>query len=366
MNIRPLPALTPLVWLATACSHGPPADFAPDPGLVERIVEIRMTTAAFACPGGGIRADYEAVLDDGTVVPFARKYDEDRPPQLHVVFLERRSEEAAPQEDGDWSTDPDPLLSAMHGFRLHAALSARPSLTASATVGPEYSCLRHAFQFSGATGRTGAAGAPGPDVLVRLGIVRSPFYERLLVFGVEVGDAPPFYVLADADDVPPSDWFEVQSVGGSGARGRRGPEGARGAPGQDGCPGRPGGQGGVGGPGGQGGPGGSGGPITVIVPTAQPFLAGLVDGSSPGGPGGEGGEGGAGGPGGAGGSGIVVSGSRCEDGPDGPKGATGQPGTPGVGGAPGNPPRVLTVAESDVFGPRVPQPLLALLDFSRK
>jgi hypothetical protein len=163
VNIRPLPALTSLVWLVTACSHKPPADFAPDPGLVARIVEIQMTTAAaYACPGQGIRADYEAVLDDGTVVPFARTYDKDRPPPLHVVFLDRRSEEAASQEDGDWSTDPDPLRSAVDGFRLHASLRARPELSASATVAPEYSCLGTRFSSPARPAGTGPLASPVP------------------------------------------------------------------------------------------------------------------------------------------------------------------------------------------------------------
>jgi len=359
-------ALVALAASAAACSHKPPPDFAPDPGLVARIVELRMTTGAeYACPGQSLRADYEAVLDDGTVEPFSRTYDEDRPPALHVVFLERRSAEAVSQEDGDWSTDPDPLRSALGGFRLEASLRARPELTASAVVAPEYSCLRHTFHFAGSTGPTGGAGAPGPDVLVRLGIGRSPYYERLLVLAVEVGSAPPFYVLQDADAVPPSDWFVVRSVGGRGGRGTRGSKGAQGGKGRDGCPGARGGTGGAGGAGGPGGPGGSGGPITVMVSSDQPFLAGLVDGGSPGGAGGAGGQGGDGGTGGPGGAGIIVNGRRCADGPDGAKGQRGADGPEGVAGAPGNTPRVITVSAADVFGPRVPQPLQALLDFSR-
>lgn len=366
MKIPSLSVLAALAVSATACSHGPPPDFAPDPGLVARIVELRMTTGAeYACPGQSLRADYEAVLDDGTVVPFARRYDKDDPPALHVVLLDRRSGEAVSQEDGDWSTDADPLQSALGGFRLEASLRARPELTVSAVVAPEYSCLRHAFHFAGATGRTGGPGSPGPDVLVRLGIVRSPYYERLLVMGVEVGDAPPFYVLQDADAVPPSDWFVLESAGGRGGRGAHGAKGATGAKGRDGCPGARGGAGAPGAVGGPGGPGGSGGPVTVIVPTEQPFLAGLVDGGSPGGPGGPGGEGGDGGAGGPGGSGIIVNGRRCADGPTGPAGGPGPEGPAGVAGAPGNAPRVITVSERDVFGPRVPQPLMALLDFPR-
>jgi len=147
VKIPSLSVLAALAVSATACSHGPPPDFAPDPGLVARIVELRMTTGAeYACPGQSLRADYEAVLDDGTVVPFARRYDKDDPPALHVVLLDRRSGEAVSQEDGDWSTDADPLQSALGGFRLEASLRARPELTVSAVVAPEYSCLRHAFQ----------------------------------------------------------------------------------------------------------------------------------------------------------------------------------------------------------------------------
>src|SRR6266571_9300536 len=68
-----------------ACSHAPPADFAPDPGLVAQIRDIRIvTTQDRACPGGWIQASYEAVLADGSRVPFARSYDKKHPPRLHV------------------------------------------------------------------------------------------------------------------------------------------------------------------------------------------------------------------------------------------------------------------------------------------
>src|SRR5262249_60365392 len=125
-----------------------------------------------------------------------------------------------------------PLLTATTAFRLNVALKAKPSITTTADVTPEYSCTQHAFGFSG-----GGGGASGPQVTVRLGIVRSPFYDRLLVAGIEVEDAPPFYVLADARAVPPSDWLVVEGPGGrrgAGARGTggaaRGPGGRRRAP----------------------------------------------------------------------------------------------------------------------------------------
>src|SRR6059058_45067 len=43
---------TTLAVLLSGCSHAPPADFAPDPGLVAQIRDIRIVTSyARACPG---------------------------------------------------------------------------------------------------------------------------------------------------------------------------------------------------------------------------------------------------------------------------------------------------------------------------
>ena len=59
--------------LLAACSHAPPEGFAPDPGLVGQIRDIRIVTAyARACPGSTIPTTYEAVLADGSRVPFSR------------------------------------------------------------------------------------------------------------------------------------------------------------------------------------------------------------------------------------------------------------------------------------------------------
>jgi hypothetical protein len=80
---------------AVACSHAPPADFAPDPGLVEQIRDIRIIPGdGRACPGAKVPANYEAVLADGSRVPFARSYDKKHPPRLHVVLLNRESPDA--------------------------------------------------------------------------------------------------------------------------------------------------------------------------------------------------------------------------------------------------------------------------------
>src|SRR6185436_19803886 len=211
--------LSPVVvaLVAAACSHGPPPDFAPDPGLVAQIRELRMATSTRACPGETFGATYTAVLTDGGLVTFESRYDRKHPPRLHVRFLERTSDQATPLEGGAWVADPDALTSAVSGFRVTAALKAKPSVNATAVLTPDYACLPHSYGFRGA-----GAGAAGPQVTVRVGILRSPFYERLLAVGVEVEDAPPFYVFADANAVPPSDWVIIEARGARGARGTDG------------------------------------------------------------------------------------------------------------------------------------------------
>ncbi len=347
----------------SACGSKPPPDYAPDPGLVARISELQMLTADRACPGRTVRAEYQAVLEDGRVMPFARKYDDDNPPPLHVVFLRRWSPEAVSEEDGDWDLASDPLRTVMDGFRLHAEMKTDPSLTVTRVVAPEYSCMPHAFRFDGPSGRRGEPGYPGPDVLVRLDVLSSPFYDRLLVVSVEVGEAPPFYLLQDADLVPPSDWLVIESRGGRGGRGLDGAAGAPGADGAEGCPGGNGGAGGAGSNGAPGAPGGSGGHVTVMAPNELPYLAGMVDAYTSGGPGGRGGKAGPGGPGGKGGAATA---RRCAAGRDGARGPEGKPGPDGIEGSPGPRARVITVSAADLFGQPVPPRLRALLDYPRR
>src|SRR3989454_1124549 len=174
--------------LAVACSHAPPEGFAPDPGLVAQIRDIRIVTSyARACPGAVIPTAYEAVLTDGSRVPFARSYDKKHPPRLHVIFLDRTSPEAVTQQDGDWVTDADPLLTATTGFRLTATLQAKPSVTNTVVVPPDYRCMPHTFVFSGEPGGPGETGDNGPDATVRLAVLRSPFYDKLFVAGLPGG-----------------------------------------------------------------------------------------------------------------------------------------------------------------------------------
>ena len=73
--------LTAAALVAAACgSNRPPEDFAPDPGLLTQIRELRMVTPPRACPGQALSATYSAIMNDGTAIPFATRYDRDHPP----------------------------------------------------------------------------------------------------------------------------------------------------------------------------------------------------------------------------------------------------------------------------------------------
>ena len=328
------------VFLAACSSHKPPADFAPDPAFIRGMRQIRITAGPQrVCPGGLISASYEAQLESGLWMPFARTYDKKRPPKLHVVFLRRASPDAIPHESGDWTAAPDPSISAMHGYRLTAFMREYPSVQGFTTIEPDYSCMPHAFSFEGEPGPVGASGANGPDVTVRLRYLKSPYYPKLLAAAIEVGSAPPFYVFADANQIPPADWLIVESRGAGGA-------------------------GGPGGPGGPGGGGGRGGRVTVIVPADQPLLAGLVDARSPGGVGGAGGAGGAGGSGGKGGVIQGSPGQQCQAGAAGADGPKGQAGGEGPVGIPGPRAQILPVSRAEVFGARVSPPLAELVAYT--
>lgn len=362
-----------LALLSAACGGGPPPDFAPDPGLVGRIRELRVTPLATqACPGQGFRVAYEAVLDDGSRVPFENRYDKKNPPRLHVQFLQRSSREAVAQGDGSFYASPDPLLAVLTGYRVEATLIAKPSVSGSARLDPSFDCMSHAYTYRGPSGyrpsgrdsegRSGGPGGDGPDVTVRLGVVRSPYVPKLLVAAIEVGEAPAQYYVADANSIQPRDWLLIETQGGTGGRGADGAKGTPGMPGAQGCPGGPGAPGGNGQNGGTGGLGGRGGRITIITASEDPFLAGLVDARNPGGPGGEGGKGGAGGPGGAGGAGLRP---ECAAGPAGAAGREGAAGQPGPRGYTGTRAQVITVPLREVFGQNVPPELAELLNQRR-
>src|SRR2546421_3338959 len=217
--MRRVPLVVAALVITSACGpKRPPPSFAPDPGLVAQIRELRMSTNATVWSSASYGAVSTSVLTNGSLVPFESRYDKDNPPRLHVVFLERSSYEATPLEGGGWSAARDPLASAMTGFRLTATFRAKPNISTSTVVAPDYTCMPHTFGFRGP-----GAGASGPQVTIRLGILQSPFYDRLLVAGIEVEDAPPYYVLANARAVPPSDWLVISAQGGRGSAGGEAP-----------------------------------------------------------------------------------------------------------------------------------------------
>jgi hypothetical protein len=356
-----------LAVTAAACASQFPAEFTPDPATIERIVEIRMRTGSDqVCPGETITASYDAVFDDGGVLPFASDFDRKDPPQLHVSLLELTSPEATATEDGSWIADPDPLASAMTGFRLSASLRTQTSVNVTQVVKPQYSCLDHTFSFEGTAGAVGSTGGPGPNVVVRLAALSSPFYDRLLVAGIEVGSDPPRYTLADMHAVSSSHWLVVESKGGRGGQGTHGRNGREGAPSQR--YGVAGGRGENGGLGGAGGAGGRGGQITVILPTEQPLPAELVKATTTGGGGGAGGVGGFGGSGGAGvaevrdSTGAVI----CRAGRRGSNGNHGAAGPPGRSGNPGPALRLYRLPRHEVLGANLPPMLQELIEFTRR
>lgn len=367
-------AVTAVIWsLASACSSGPPPGFAPDPGLVTRMESIEMIPSSRTlCPGGEVQMDYYAVMEDGARIPFETRYDEDNPPTLHMVMLNRFGRDVTPQGNGSWRARRDPLRTAMSGFELNASLKVNPSIAGAEVLEPEYSCVQNAFSFSGRNGSRGQAGRNGQDVVVRIGILSSPYVDRLLVAGVEVEQAPAIYLLFDADRVRSADWLHIVARGGRGGRGIRGEQGVQGAQGTSGsCPGEKGAPGGAGGVGGPGGTGGRGGRVTVIVSEDDRLLAGLVDVEVPGGRGGEGGDGGAGGTGGEGGTpgtrrSVPVSpGVACTAGVEGDSGPDGPEGREGRDGRRGPSMEIIEVSEGSVFGNRVPPSLAELIDYHR-
>src|SRR2546422_3141163 len=289
-----------IALVALACAPNPPRDFSPDPSVVAQIQQIRIIPREpRACPGALIQADYEAILRDGTRVPFARTYDKKNPPRLHVRFLERNSPDARARQDGDWVADPNPLATAATGFHLTATLRADSRITTTLLLPPTYGCMPRRLAFSGSGGIGGQSGQDGPDVTVRLEVQHSPFYDKLFVARIEVGGAKPSYIVGDSESIGRSEWLTVESSGGDGANGSAGSDGIDGFPGAAGCPGQPGGRGQDGSGGRAGGAGGKSRGPTNGAAFRPPKQAGFVWG--PGRSGGGGGGGGAGGGRGGGG-----------------------------------------------------------------
>ena len=337
-----------------ACHRGPLPALTPAPAVLARIRHLRINVPKAACPGSAFAASYDGQLDDGSFLPHRL------PPEL----LTLASPDATPLVTGDWTPSADPLASLPRGFPIVATLRTDTTVADTVVVAPEYSCLPRGLRFEGPEGQPGARGGDGPPITVHVGFVRTPYFPTLVVAAIQVADAAPFYLVADAAKVMPASWLRIESVGGRGGWGVPGSPGRNGAPGADGCPGQPGEHGEVGGPGGPGGQGGRGGPITIVGPSDWPLFAVLIDARSVGGPGGAGGGGGAGGEGGKGGVHFQAAHAVCVDGAVGPPGRRGTAGRDGPQGPAGPHLEVATVDPRDVFGADAPAILRSLVTTS--
>jgi len=172
------------------------------------------------------------------------------------------------EQDGDWVTNADPLLTATTGFRLTATLQAKPSVTN--TVSSSGLPLHATHLASPLRLGAGRSGRAGPDATVRLAVLRSPFYDKLFVAGIQVGVAPPFYVLQDANGGAARRLAgdrDARRPGGSGVAGAKGTVGLPEPPAVRRSPGRPEGTAATAGR----VVGGHGGRINVIVPAITRF-----------------------------------------------------------------------------------------------
>src|SRR3989449_11610752 len=97
--------------------------------------------------------------------------------------------------------------------------SAKPAVQHTIVIPPEYGCMGHGFQFSGEPGGAAQAGGNGPDVTVRLAILRSPFYDKLIVAAGGGGYSRPYYVVAGGKTNPPAHLLRGEARGGRGGPG---------------------------------------------------------------------------------------------------------------------------------------------------
>ena len=242
------------VLAAASCSFRAPAPLA-----VERVRSLRIMPAApSACPGEKIQASYVAVLDNDSTLVI-------EPDQLSA--LDRDGISAAPERSGAWSTETDPLLTARSGFVLRARLRDKLSVATQVVVSPDYTCPQDFVR-------------QGADLTVRVGQLRSPFYDSLIVIAVTAGSGPPTHIVLDGAKAT----RPAVDLWAAGETGRPGTPGPTGGAGKGSCS-----IGSDGGDGTAGHPGGKGGSFTIYVEAGHRDLLGFLSTHSGGGAGGPGG-----------------------------------------------------------------------------
>src|SRR5215831_13385027 len=262
-----------------------------------------------ACPGQVVGAKYEVRIAGGANLPLT---------ESDVATLIRRGTAAEPSRNGEWQTSADPLASAATGFRLSAALARDTTVKGDTVLVPRYGCRPATWDLGG--------GPVGQQAHVRLGTLRTPFYDSVVVAALEVSGRAPVVAL-----LGPDNWHQgAIRVNAAGKDGRAGSRGGAGEMGSECSPG------GDGGDGGDGQDGGAGGHVDIIVEAGSQWLADLVSVYNPGG---HGGDGGAAGAGGAPGPSPRGSEKTCSPRP----GRAGRPGAHGRDGVSGGPPVVTSV-----------------------
>lgn len=276
-------ALTLAGFLTAGCHSTPPFL----QGNAASVRGLRVLPGAnTACPGQLIRARYVADLTDGSTRELTTR---------DLTFVVRSGTAAEANGDGTWATDPDPVISAVSGFRLRAAVRGTPASAAETTVVPDYGCLSRnifvALPLRTCTTSIECSRLPHtPDVTVRVGIFRTPFHDSVVVATFEVFGRVIRPLMLDPRFQAPNS-VVIRARGEAGAQGGTGTSGTAG---QSECS-----TGGQGGPGQAGGDGGTGGTVTFVVQDSRIALLQLFDIQNSGGPGGPGGNGGPGGRGGA-------------------------------------------------------------------
>lgn len=335
--------------IATACASGGglPSSF---PAVdVSQIRALKITPASnSACPGGVVPVQYAAVFTDGTERVFASRGTTTG--GLDPKVLTFASPTATMGVDGRMETSADPLASVIKGFPIRVSLVGNPSVSAETTIVPTYECLPRAITAIGGSPTKVCAAAsngrlsddhcdlvpriargskegavPATNFSVLLGVVRTPFFDSLLVGVVDVPGDRPIVMLVPAPIKPGI--LMVTAPGRNGTPGMAG----RGGELSESCS-----SGGSGQNGEDGHPGGDGPTLSLFVQDDNEALQAVVIARL------EGGQGGAGGPGGQGGAGGVeynkdpVTGKQSIKCRGTTRGSNGAPGNQGVQGRDGS------------------------------
>lgn len=316
------------------------------------------------CPGSRVQlAVFAEVVRDGKKESLETWHGDparaNRNGKLDFKEFAFHSEQGTFDEDGYFHANPDVLVTVATEFQIKTVYKRQPDKFSFATsYKPDYECITQIGGAgmpgamgqpgqrgqNGASGRSGgdeergedgqdgghggnagdgSDGGPGPRIVARATMVKTPFYDRLIAVRVEGGPL----LLAH-----PGRQIALVASGGHGGGGGPGGDGGNGGSGGNGNPGGNGGNGGNGANGGNGGNGGPGGSIELTLDTRFSELQQGVVAIASAGRGGPGGGAGNGGGGGGSGSGMN-GGASGKSGQRGVDGAAGRNGSDGREGA---------------------------------